>query len=159
MYTKYNEYNNSNNLAETNNEKDDDTQYEQYSDAEYNNKQNYKQDYECIYEYSIYDMEMDLLNTYSSLYSFHMNIIKDIKTIDKIEKQYIKIKNKKEIVLNDNLKKLISDIDTEINKYKLLLNQEVSKQSVFKNFKYGFGIGMGVGIIISAGVYLYKGDT
>jgi len=158
MYTKYGEYNNSNNLAETN-EKDDDTQYEQYSDVEYNNKQNYKQDYECIYEYSTYDMEMDLLNTYSSLYSFHMNTIKDIKTIDKIEKQYIKIKNKKEIILNDNLKKLISEIDTEINKYKLLLNQEVSKQSVFKNFKYGFGIGMGVGIIISAGVYLYKGNT
>ena len=123
MYREYNNKTNCDNsdnlLIEINNDKDDnkyddkddDTHHEHHSYSEYNNKHNYKQDYECIYEYSIYDMEMDLLNTYSSLYMFHMNTIKDIKTIDKIEKQYTKIKNKKEIILNENLKQLINDID------------------------------------------------
>lgn len=130
------------------------------SDSEDNtNKHSFKQDYECIYQYSEYDMEMDLLNTYSSLYMYHMHTIKDINTIDKIEKKYLKIKNNKEVILTDDIKELIKNIDIEISNYRLLLNKEVTnKKSALNNFRYGFGIGVGVSVIGFC-MYIYKGNT
>ena len=132
--------------------------YHSDSECSNSNKVHFKQDYECIYEYSVYDMEMDLLNTYSSLFQFHNNTIKDIKTIEQIEKKYAKIKNKKELILNDNVKKLIADIDVEIKNYKLLLNTEVDKQVKPKSFRFGVGVGVGLSVIMGGLVYLWKGD-
>lgn len=159
MSNNYN-YNKYEDLSRSGNKFDNGSGY--HSDSECSQGRGHlKQDYECIYEYSVYDMEMDLLNTYSSIYKFRNNTIKDIKTIEQIEEKYAKIKEKKEFVLSDDVKKLIGDIDEEIKNYKLLLNQEVEKQEWDKkpkSFRLGVGVGVGVSLVMGGFMYLWKGD-
>lgn len=117
-----------------------------YLSDDYNNY-DHKHDHEYIHEYTAYDLEVDLLNIYSSSYMFNQSMSHDTKVMNDIEQKYAKLKNKHKqyLISNDEIKKLICDIDIEINTYKKTLAHEVQKyQTVYNRFKFGLGFGLGV---------------
>lgn len=117
-----------------------------YSDNGYN--YNYKHDYELIYDYSEYDMEIDLLNIYGSTISFYQNMSRDCIIMDKIISKYEKLKSKNEFNQNPNIKELINVINSTIDNYKFDLKQELKDKN--KKSKYGFKSGFIIGLTMSA---------
>lgn len=113
---------------------------------DYNNY-DHRHDHEYIHEYTAYDLEVDLLNIYSSSYMFNQSMTHDTKVMNDIQQKYTKLKNKHKqyLITNTEIKNLISDIDCEMNIYKNTLTNEVQKyQTVYNRFKFGIGFGLGL---------------
>lgn len=128
-----------------------------YEEPQENDTDSIKHAHECVFEYTEYDMEIDLLNIYSSVDAFYRNSIHDIKTIEKIEKKYAMIKAKNHVAPSDSIKKLIETIDSEMIAHKITLNSEVKKtRHTFDDFKHGFGLGLGFGILTTAFICVLK---
>lgn len=114
----------------------------------------YKYNYEHVYEYNEHDLEIDLLDIYSSLYTHCTDSVKDIRGIEQIEKKYYNIKNRMgKKGSNDNIKELITSIEADIKKYNSTLKTEANKTQKITNFSYGMAIGLGVGAVCA---YLYS---
>lgn len=113
---------------------------------DYNNY-DHRHDHEYIHEYTAYDLEVDLLNIYSSSYMFNQSMTHDTKVMNDIQQKYTKLKNKHKqyLITNTEIKNLISEIDCEMNIYKNTLTNEVQKyQTVYNRFKFGLGFGLGL---------------
>lgn len=107
----------------------------------------HRHDHEYIHEYTAYDLEVDLLNIYSSAYMFNQSMTHDTKVMNDIQQKYTKLKNKHKqyLITNTEIKNLISEIDCEMNIYKNTLTNEVQKyQTVYNRFKFGLGFGLGM---------------
>jgi hypothetical protein len=107
----------------------------------------HRHDHEYIHEYTAYDLEVDLLNIYSSAYMFNQSMTHDTKVMNDIQQKYTKLKNKHKqyLITNTEIKNLISEIDCEMNIYKNTLTNEVQKyQTVYNRFKFGLGFGLGL---------------
>ena len=142
-------HNNNNNTNRIENENKNENITTNINECKYN--------FQHIYEYSENDLEIDLLNIYSSLYLFTNDSINNIKGIDEIKNKYTKLKNRieKNLVINNEIKELIKTIDTEINNYDLKLKTEINKTKKITDFKCGVCVGLGISVIIGLCTYFY----
>lgn len=117
----------------------------------------YKYNFEHIYEYNVNDLEIDLLDIYSSLYLFCKDSITNVKGIEEIKQKYVKIKNRFGInlVINNEIKELLKSIDTEIDNYNLILKTEINKTKRITDFNYGICVGLSISIVFGVCTFFY----